>query len=96
MKEGKGALSGLDELVGQVVVIDFAGPTMIIGRLVRIADDAFVLDDADLYDREESHSGKELYLINTRKFGVKVSRRRTYVPRQNAIAVSALDDVIAD
>jgi len=27
---------------------------------------------------------------------VKVSRRRTYVPRQNAIAVSALDDVIAD
>jgi hypothetical protein len=86
----------LSELVGQAVVMDLAGSTIVIGRLVRIGSDCYVLDDADLHDCEEGASGKELYAINVRKYELKSNRRRVYVLRKNVLAVSALDDVITD
>lgn len=84
------------DLLGRQVVIDTQSPAVIIGRLIRIAGDCYVLEDADLYDRGEGHSGKELYTINAAKYGVRVNRRRTYVPRDKAVALSALEDIVTD
>lgn len=86
----------LADLLDQIIVIDTKSTTLAIGRLVRIADDCLVLEDADLHDREEGYSSKELYVINVRKFGVRPNREKVYIPRDTIIAVSALDDFIVD
>jgi len=86
----------LTDLLDQVIVIDTKGSMVTIGRLVRIAGDCLVLEDADVHDREEGYSSKELYVINATKFGVRPNRRKVYIPRESVVAVSALDDFIAD
>ena len=86
----------MDELLGEVVVLDTQGPMIFMGRLVRIAADCFVLEDADVHDRTEGHSNKELYVLNALKLGVRVNRRRTFVPRRHVVAVSTLRDVIPE
>jgi len=86
----------LTDLLGEVVVIDTQGPMLIIGRLVRIASDCYVLEDADVHDRDEGHSGKELYVINACKYGFRTNRQRVYVPRRNVVAISAIADVVTD
>ena len=86
----------IHELLDRDIVIDTQGPTVIIGRLVRIAEDGYVLEDADVHDRAEGHSGKELYTITAAKFGVRINRRKTYIPRHQAVAISALEDIVTD
>lgn len=86
----------LSELIGRQVVLDTAGTTVILGRLVRLTSDCFVLEDADLHDCREGHSGKELYVLNAAKYDVKSNRRRLYVLREVVIAISDLADVVTD
>jgi hypothetical protein len=86
----------LADLLEKNIVIDTKGSMIAIGRLVRIASDCLVLDDADVHDREEGYSSKELYVLNARKSGIQPSRKKVYIPNQNILAVSALEDFIAD
>ena len=88
--------SPLNQLVGRQVVLDTQGPTVILGLLVQISDEFFVLEQVDVHDRSEGHSSKELYVIHARKLGIRVNRRKSYVPRQNIVSISALDDVVAE
>ena len=88
--------SSLAELIGRQVVVDTQGPTVILGTLVQIADDCFVLEDADVHDRDEGHSSKELYVINAAKLGIRANRRKAYVAGQFVVSVSLLDDVVIE
>jgi small nuclear ribonucleoprotein (snRNP)-like protein len=86
----------LRDLIDQTVVVDTKGTMVFIGRLVRVAGDCVVLEDADTHDCEQGYSGKELYVINACNFGVRPNRQKVYVPRQSIVAISALDDIIVD
>lgn len=86
----------ITDLLDQIVVLDMQGTMIVIGRLVRIAVDAYVVEDADLHDCHEGHSGKELYVLNACKFGLRANRRKVYIPRRDVVAMSALDDVVTE
>lgn len=86
----------LAELIDRMIVVDTKGSMIVIGRLVRIASDCLVLEDADAHDREEGYSSKEQYVINASQVGVRANRQKVYIPRHNIIAISALDDFIVD
>ena len=86
----------LDELIGRMIVVDTKGTMIFIGRLLRVAGDCVVLEEADAHDCEHGYSGKELYVINACNFGVRANRQKVYVPRQSIVAISALDDIIVD
>jgi hypothetical protein len=86
----------MTDLIDRMIVIDTRGTMIAIGRLVRIASDCLVLEDADVHDSQEGYSNKELYDINACKFGVRPNRQKVYIPKRNVIAISAIEDFITD
>ncbi len=87
-------MSFLEGLIGREVVLDTAGPVTYLGRLVAVAADGYILEDADIRDRQEGHVGKEKYICDARASGIQPNRARIFVLSATVISVSALDDVI--
>ena len=82
-------------LLGHVVVVDLDGPWMALGRLDGIAPSWITLTEADLPDLREGTSTRDVYALETQRFGVRVNRRRVVLPVSQIIAVSLLQDVTA-
>ncbi len=87
------ALDWMQEFIGSVVVCDLADNYLVVGTLSEAGPHHVAFTQADLHDHRESSSSKDVYLIETRKFGVRANRTRVVVPRQLVIAVSTLDDI---
>ena len=96
--ETGGPVSGnsdwLTAFIGQVVVCDLDDHFLVIGTLVYAGPDHFALANADLHDHREANSTREVYVIESRKIGVRVNRHKVWVPRSRVVAVSLLDDVV--
>jgi small nuclear ribonucleoprotein (snRNP)-like protein len=89
----------LDLFLNQRVVLDTQGPMIYIGTLVAYSDRGYWLLDADVHDRSDGHSPKEVYINEARELersGTRrTNRRRVFVERNAIISLSALDDVVA-
>ena len=86
----------LERMLNEQVVLDTATPILYIGTLVEVTDQTFVLKDADMHDCRDGHANKEVYLAETRRNEVAVSRRHIVVMRSVVISVSRLGDVVAE
>jgi hypothetical protein len=85
-----------DEFVGHKVVIDLRSPFVCVGTLKRIESDYLELRNADLHDLRDSDTTRENYIAAIRNAGVHGNRKRVMVVRSEVVAISALDDVIAE
>lgn len=88
--------SNLDEMLGQLVVLDTNGPIFYLGRLIHVDDRVMVLADADLHNASEGHATREQYIAESARDGIRVNRRRVFVLRPAVYSVSLLEDVVAD
>jgi len=88
--------SSLEELVGCEVVLDTAGPIVYLGKLTRIDEQGFWLEDADLHNTSEGHATREQYIAEAARDGIRVNRRWVCVLRHTVISISALADVVTD
>ncbi len=90
----------LDRYLRQRVVLDTQGPLLYIGLLRQHDGTGYWLADADVHDRRDGHSTKEVYLNDARKLecsGVRrISRKLTFVDRAAVVSISALADVVTD
>ena len=90
----------LDSLIDRRVVIDTSGPMVYIGTLQSCSATGYWLVDADVHDRSDGHSTKEVYINQAQEMersGVRrTNRRRVYVERHAVLSLSALDDVVTD
>jgi len=86
----------LADLAERSVVLDTAGYVVYIGILKQVGDDGFWIEDADVHDCRDGHASKEQYVLEARMHGVRVNRKRVFVPRGRVIRLSALDDVVVD
>ena len=90
----------LDSLVDHRVVIDTNGPMVYIGTLRSSAAAGYWLADADVHDRSDGHSTKEVYINEVHameKSGVRrVNRRRVFIERHAVVSVSSLSDVVTE
>jgi len=86
----------LERFLNEQVILDTATPIVYIGKLVQVAEQAFVLTDTDMHDFREGHAGKELYLAEASRDGITVNRRQVIVNRSAVISVSRLADVVTD
>jgi len=86
--------SALDQLIGREVVIDVVSPFVYLGKLVACDPKYVVLEQADVHDLRDTATTRELYVIDSRRFGVRANRERVLVRVDEVISVSALDDVI--
>lgn len=88
------AIDWLQAYIGSTVVCDLADGFLVIGTLAAVGPQHVGFTDADLHDHKSANSPRDVYVIESRKFGVRVNRARVDVPRQLVIAVSKLEDVI--
>jgi hypothetical protein len=81
-------------LIGEEVVLDTRGEILYIGNLEAIGQYFYVLKDADVHDLVHGRTSKEIYILETFKYGVKKNRRRVHVRSKEIVSLSALADII--
>ncbi len=84
----------LEELVGQVIVIDLQTPFVCFGKLDRFDDQFLEIRNADLHDLRDTQTTRELYVLDSRTTGIKRNRKRVLVVRAQVVAISRLEDVV--
>ncbi len=84
----------LQEMIGQVVVVDLKSTFVCLGKLVR-ADGQFIeLHDADLHDTRDTQTTRENYVMASRETGVKRNRKRVLIALSEMVAISRINDVV--
>jgi hypothetical protein len=85
----------LKPYLGQLVVCDLDEFYLIIGTVAEVGPEHVVFTDADLHDHREANSTKEVYVLESRKIGVRVNRKRLAMPLRRLVAISRIDEVVA-
>ena len=67
---------------------------MYIGTLTSTDGDFYVLKDVDVHDRKESLTTKDVYVIESKKYGIKKNRAEALVRASEVVSISRLSDVI--
>lgn len=86
--------SALEAFVGREVVIDVASQFVYLGRLIGCDPKYLILEQADVHDLRDTTTTRELYVVDSRRFGIRVNRERVLVRIEEVISLSALDDVV--
>jgi hypothetical protein len=84
----------LEELIGEVVVVDLRSTYVCLGTLERIDEHYLELKNADVHDVRDSDSTREVYIAAAAATGIKRNRKRVLVVRADIAAVSRLSDVV--
>jgi small nuclear ribonucleoprotein (snRNP)-like protein len=84
----------LEELIGQIVVVDLRERYVVLGTLLRFDEQTLELRNADLHDLRDADSTRELYVAEASFTGVQRNRKRVMVVRAEVVAVSRLEDVV--
>ena len=83
-----------EEFVGREVVLDVSSPFVYVGTLVSHDERYLVLETADVHDLRDTTSTRELYVLDSKRHGIRSNRRRVLVRREEVVSLSALEDVI--
>jgi len=86
----------LNELMGDLVVVDARSPYVFLGRLVGESPTFIMLDEVDAHDLRDTATTREQYVLNVRAHGIRPNRRRLWVNLREVVCVSRLDDVMID
>jgi len=84
----------LEELIGQVVVLDLRSPFVCLGRLERVDEHYLEMRSADLHDLRDTQTTRENYVASSRATGIKKNRKKVLVLRSEVIACSRLEDAV--
>jgi small nuclear ribonucleoprotein (snRNP)-like protein len=86
--------SAIDEYVGREVVLDVASRFVFVGTLSSYDEHQFVLVDADVHDLRDTTTTREVYVLDSKRHGVRANRKRVVVRRDEVVSLSALAEVI--
>jgi small nuclear ribonucleoprotein (snRNP)-like protein len=84
----------LAKLVGKHVVVDTDTHMVYLGRLEEVGGDHLALSEVDAHSIYDSHTSREIYVMEARKFGVRHNRGLVIIRMDRVVSVSPLDDVI--
>jgi small nuclear ribonucleoprotein (snRNP)-like protein len=90
-----GIESAIDELIGHVVVLDVSSPYVYVGTLTGHDEHYLILTGADVHDLRDTATNREIYVLDSRRHGVRANRTRVLVRRNEVVSLSVLDDVLA-
>lgn len=81
--------------LGEPVVVDVRSHSITyLGILKEVTASTLVLADVDVHDTHESKTSREVYVMESRKYGIKANRRGVSILLSEVVSVSRLDDVI--
>jgi hypothetical protein len=84
----------LENLVGDIVVIDLLSTFVCLGKLTKVTPDILELKNADLHDLRDSDSTRENYVAASKATGVKRNRKKLWLMRRDIVAIARLADVV--
>lgn len=84
----------LDEFLNQRVVIDLSTTFVALGKLTRFDEHFLELKHADLHDLRDTETTRELYVADSANTGIKRTRKRVLIRRDQMVAISLLEDVV--
>lgn len=82
------------ELIGRDVVVDVSSQYVYVGRLARVEEQFLLLEDADVHDLRDTSTTRELYVLDSKRHGIRANRRRVWVRRDELVSISLLEDVM--
>ncbi|MFV0444321.1 MAG: hypothetical protein ACK5Q5_12195 [Planctomycetaceae bacterium] len=83
----------LEQLVGATIVLDVQAPYVYVGTLLEFDHRYLVLTNADVHDLRDTNTTRDLYVLEARRHGVNVNRRKVLVSRDQVVGLSNLKDV---
>ena len=83
----------LNELIGQVVVIDLRSPFVCLGTLAGLDAAFFDVVDADLHDLRDSTATREIYVYDSHRVGIRRNRERVLIRRDEIVAIARFSDI---
>lgn len=86
--------SAFEKLVGREVVIDVVSQYVYLGKLTGYDAKYIVLEQADVHDLRDTATTRELYVIDSKRLGIRTNRDRVLVRVGEIVSISALDDVV--
>lgn len=86
----------LKAMVGAEVVVDTASPYVFLGTLRGEENGYLLLEDADAHDLRDSTTTREIYVLESKRHGIRRNRKRVMVRLDDVVAVSKLDEVVED
>jgi small nuclear ribonucleoprotein (snRNP)-like protein len=84
----------LESLLGQEVVVDLASSYVCLGELAGLDENYLHLKDADLHDFRDSAATREIYVYESKQFGIRRNRARVLVRLGDVVAVTRLADIL--
>ncbi len=84
----------LDELIGEIVVIDLRSSYVCLGTLKKVSADLLELRNADLHDLRDTDTTRENYVAQSVISGVKRNRKKLLLMRADIVAIAKLKDVV--
>lgn len=83
----------LEELIGQVVVVDLRSSYVCLGTLVACDGQYLDMRDADLHDFRDSTATREIYTYDSVRLGIRRNRVRTLVRLDEVVSIARFDDI---
>lgn len=83
----------LDALVGEPVVLDPNSSYVCLGTLVTIDPFFLELADADLHDFRDSAATREVYVYDSRRYGIRRNRKKVLIRREDVVAITRFSDI---
>lgn len=80
--------------VGKEIVVDLSSPYVHLGTLVQYDSQILVLEEADVHDLRDTSSSRELYVLDSRRFGVRANRKRVLIRLSEVVSLSALEEIL--
>ncbi len=94
MSKIKGNFMSLQEYLGKSVIMDSKGEYIFLGNFIAEDEEFYTLQDVDVHDHRTTTIPKDVYIIESAKYGVKPNRKQTKITRKDIISISLLEDVI--
>lgn len=83
----------ISEYVNRQIVLDLQSSFVILGTLVGEDARYLILMDADVHDLRDTKTTRELYIVDSRRHGIRTNRKRVLVRKDEIVALSAMEDV---
>jgi hypothetical protein len=84
----------LEELIGEIVVIDLRSTYVCLGTLKKVSPDILELRNADLHDLRDTQTTRENYVADSALTGIKRNRKKLLLMRSEMVAIARLKDVV--
>lgn len=83
-----------DDLLSREVVLDMVSQYVILGTLTGYDDRYLVLEKADVHDLRDTSTTREIYVLDSHRFGIRSNRSRVLIKIDEIVSLSVLAEVM--